>query len=405
MHRMGFLAALAAVTVLLSGCTSWKNGSYTSVTPHQEAHGQQKPEEAEVVSDYETLKAFLLELIESAVPDATMDVSQYGKTLEQDVKTVTRELLGRDPLAAYAVERLEIVPTEVGARQLATVTVSYRRTWEQIRAIETTWGLKGVNRHLGLTLEAAEPELVLQVNGYQDMDVEELVTAYCEAHPDTVVERPQIVVSVYPQTGATRIVEIQFSYSQSQEALQSKAKELQIMLSSAEGYARGQELEQDRAKRLISFLRPLLSEEGETATPVYSLLCQGVGTSRSVAEVYRLLCGRVGLACYVVEGTRDGVDRCWNILCLDGVYCHTDVTADWGDGESALRFDEEMENYDWDREAYPVCAKPQEPNGQTDQPGQGEQPPEESQPPEETWPTEETEPPEETEPDTTEPEP
>lgn len=393
MRRLGLLAVWTAWALLLSGCTGWVGDSYVSVTPHQEFYGQQQPVDAVAVSDQETLQAVLLEYVEGRVLEATLDMSQYGNTLEQDVETVIDTLFQREPLVSYAVSRIRITPAEVGARRIATVNITYRRAWEQMQKIQNTWGLEGLSRRLGEALEAAASELTLQISGYRNADLQKLVNDYYVLHPDTVMECPQVTVAVYPDSGTTRILEMRFIYSQNQQVLLDMAKEVQIMLSSAEGYVRGQEEEQARAERLSSFLQPLLSGEGETSTPVYSLLHDGIYTSRTVAEVYELLCARVGLKCLVVEGTLDAKSHYWNILRLDGTYCHLDLTAAW-DG-SEFRYDEDMANYQWDTASYPPCPKPEPTDVQTGDPTEdpdGQQPPDESQPSDETEPTESIEP-------------
>lgn len=392
---------ILTIALLFSGCAGgWMNGSYTSVTPHREAPGQQKPEDADPVSDYETLRAVLLRYVQERTQKATLNVSQYGDTLEQDVEDVIQKLFSEEPIVSYAVRWIQVIPAEIGARRIATVNISYQRTREQMQGIQNTWGLDSMNRRLGEALESADTELTLLVIGYQNADFSQMVETYYKQHPDTVMECPEVSVSVYPEKGTTRILEINLRYSLDRQTLLDMAREVQIMLSSAEGYVRSQEEEETRAERLDSFLRALLTQEGESSTPVYSLLHDGVYTSRTVAEVYRMLCERVGLECHVVEGYLEGERWFWNILRLDGVCYHTDLTMLWPEGE--LRFDDEMTGYEWKTGMYPDCVRP----GMEDPPEETHSnDPNEDQPPEESTVPEESTAPEETEPEITVPEP
>ena len=58
---------------------------------------------------------------------------------------------------------------------------------------------------------------------------------------------------------------------------------------------------------LISYARLLgyPVDERETATPLYSALCEGLITSQSAATAWKLLCDQIGIDCQIVEGSRD----------------------------------------------------------------------------------------------------
>ncbi len=374
--------------LLLPGCTGWTSGSYVSVSPHMEAYAQTNPVDTVTAGDYQELVSALTGLVEEHVEEASVDVSRYGENLETDLDRAVAEVLWEDPLAAYAVEDMVVQAAEVGARRMASVTIAYSRTQEQIRQIQPVWGQDGVRQKVARALDEAEPGVTLRVSSYRPLDIAGYVRQYYAQHLDTIMECPEVEVSVYPETGSARILEISFTYTTAQATLLNMGREVQIMLTSAAGYVRGQSSQQAVAERLYSFLRPLYTEEGTTATPVFSLLCQGIGDSQSLAQVYGLLCSQVGVESQVVSGTRDGEPWYWNILLLDGLYCHVDLLADWDGGALRMRFDGEMAGYQWDTAAYPSCPEPQIPDN----------PPVETEPVETTRPTEEATGPAETQP-------
>ena len=82
------------------------------------------------------------------------------------------------------------------------------------------------------------------------------------------------------------MMEIQFQYTNSRETLLQMKQNVQVLLNSALGYVEGQASEQLKAERLYAFLRPLFVQTGPSATPVYSLLCVGVGDSLSLIHIY-----------------------------------------------------------------------------------------------------------------------
>lgn len=389
-------AACLLTVALLAGCTGWMEGSFTSVTPHMEAYTATQPADSEAVKSYEELTALLLRLVEEHVTLASVDVSQYPDTLEEDLEKAIAQSKSEDPLTAYAVEDIRAEVAEVGARRVASVTVSYRRTELQVREIQPAWGADGVRAKVRQALEGAESRLVLRFNGYQSLDLNQYVEEYYREHLDVVMECPRVTVTSYPERGTVRILEISFQYTQTQENLLNMRQGVQIILSSAAGYVRDQTSQRVKAQRLFSFLAPLINQEGSTSTPVYSLLCQGTGDSQSVATVYCLLCTQAGLECQVVSGTRDGEPWYWNILLLDGEYCHVDLTADLQTGELIPRFDPEMEAYAWNIKQYPACPVPEPPAPETEEPGEtvGQEtlpePTQEETEPEETAPEPET---------------
>ena len=347
-----------ALLCLLTGCTAWTGDSYVSVTPHAEGYAQTEPGDVAEAASQEELTEVLARLVRNHTDQATVDVSQYDGNLEKELDLATREVMETDPVVAYAVEDIRLQQTEVGVRQMVSVEILYSRTQEEIQAIQSAWGESGIKNRVIGALERAEPAITLQVANYQPVNLDRFVRTYYEEHLETIMECPQVVVQVYPDQGSERVVEIQFRYSISQETLLQMRRDVQVLLNSAAGYVEGLTSEQVKANRLYAFLRPLFVQSRPSETPVYSLLCVGAGDSRSVAMVYGLLCRRAGLDCQVVSGTSNGREWYWNILQLDGVYCHVDVLTDMEGGTLLARYDEDMEGYVWNTKSCPPCPKP-----------------------------------------------
>lgn len=392
------LALLLLLSVLLTGCGVWMNEPFVSVTPHVEDYVQPDQPVAEVATSYEELYALLLRLIEDSTTQATVDVSEYTGSLERELRRAINQARREDPLAAYTVTEIATETAEVGVRHIVTIEIGYIEDLELLKEMKRAWGPTGVISQVETALKTAERRILLEVNGYQELELEELVQAYYTDHLDEVMELPQLTVAVYPDKGNERIVQIDFAYTHDQQTLVSMADEVQTMLTSAALYIRGQETQLARAERLGAFLRPMLTQSGSTTTPVYSLFHDGIASSHSLAHVFRLLCRENGLECQVVTGTKDGEAYDWNILTLDGVSCHVDLMDSWLQDDLVPRFDDEMERYAWDRETYPACPRPVDPPPSEPD---GENPTEDQTEPAETE-AEETEPtaPEETVPET-----
>ena len=63
------------------------------------------------------------------------------------------------------------------------------------------------------------PALVLRVGDYKDLDFVQLVSDFAMENPDVAMELPQVTVSVYPQEGTDRVVDIRFAYQTARDTL------------------------------------------------------------------------------------------------------------------------------------------------------------------------------------------
>ena len=63
------------------------------------------------------------------------------------------------------------------------------------------------------------------------------------------------------------------------------------------------------------------------------------------------------MECYTVNGNKSGEPYYWNIVCVDGAYCHADLFRSVTNNSDFLTLytDEAMAEYYWDLERYPAC--------------------------------------------------
>ena len=164
-----------------------------------------------------------------------------------------------------------------------------------------------------------------------------------------VMELPQVTAQLYPQSGSTRILELEFDYQTSRESLRSMASQVRQVFSSAKLYVTTGADDGVKLNQLYGFLMERFDYVVETSiTPAYSLLNYGVGDSRAFAQVYAAMCSRIGLEARVVSGKRGGELWWWNMICVDGSWHHLDLMTG---SQFALLNDAQMTDYEWDREA------------------------------------------------------
>lgn len=215
--------------------------------------------------------------------------------------------------------------------------------------------MEQAEKAIAKALESYDVSVVMLVEDYQEMDFTQLVQDYAQAHPETVMETPQVTVGIYGDTDA-RVVELTFTYQNSRDSLRQMQSQVQPMFDSAVLYVSGSGSQRQKFSQLYAFLMERFDYTLETSiTPAYSLLCHGVGDSRAFAMVYAAMCRDAGLECRIVTGTRAGEPRTWNIVLDNGSYHHVDLLWSYENGSYREFTDQEMSGYVWDYSAYPAC--------------------------------------------------
>ena len=346
-----FTLLLAAALCLLTGCQSWQSGEYYSVKPHAGNFSETEPIELSQVKNYQQIRDALTDMAEDSAASCIMGVDQYEGDLQEDVVNAIAYATQRDPVGSYVFARVGYRIDRIGNKNVLILEPSFRHSRSDIDAV-VRYG-KAVDQKLADALDSFAPSLTLWISGYVETDFVKAVQDYCDENPDKVMEYPKVQVSMYPESGASRVVELKFSYTTSRDTMWNMQGAVETIFSSAEGYVSMASDEYTKASRLCSFLMELFDyTQEETETPTYSLLCQGVGDSRACANVFAAMCRRAGLWCRRVDGTRDGEEWSWNVVEIDGFYTFVDLMAG---GYDQFRGDEQMDRYDWDRETVPQC--------------------------------------------------
>lgn len=343
----------AALCLLLGGC-SWMDGSYVSVKPHQQ---QVNPVQDGVVSvsNYYQLRDAMTELVEGGYEKAVIragsfDQNRLPKSMENVVHYI-REIL---PLGAYAVDGISYEIGTVGGEPAVSVTISYIHGRSEIRNIQNAQNVDEAKRIIDDALKQCNEEVVLRVESYSESDLTQYVQDYAREHPDLIMEVPRVAVGVYPYSGSERIVEVEFSYQTSREALRQMQTQVQQIFESACAGVDSQASAAMQYTQLFSALMEGHNYQLETSiTPSYSLLCHGVGDSQTMASVYAAMCRQVGLECRVVSGTRAGNAWHWNLILDDVGFAYVDLLQSREAGHLVRLTRGEMQGYVWDYSAYP----------------------------------------------------
>ena len=204
-----------------------------------------------------------------------------------------------------------------------------------------------------VSLENCSSGLVVLVEDYQARDLVQFVEDHVNSNPQTCMEMPQVAVSVFPELGSSRIIEIIFTYQNSRETLRAMQESVSDIFKSAHFYINPSADNNEKYSQLYSFLMERYDYTLETSiTPAYSLLRHGVGDSKAFATVYAAICRQAGLNCQVVSGTKAGEAWHWNVLENNGINYHLDLLECNLTGTFSVKTEAEMTGYVWDYSAF-----------------------------------------------------
>jgi len=350
------IALLLALCLLLSGCSSWMDGSHLTVTPHQEQIPNVQ-NTAVSVSNYDQLRSVMEKLVESGAESGVINVSEYDpEHLEMGIRLAASYVQNQFPVGVYAIESLQYEIGSGGGQPAVSVSISYIHGRSEIRKIREVVDMAEAQSAIENALEECAEGVVLLIADYGAADLVQMVDDFADQNPNVVMEVPQVAVGVYPDSGLSRVVELKFTYQSSRDALRQMQSQVERVFTSAVLYTSSDAAESRKFTQLYTFLMERFDYKLETSiTPSYSLLCHGVGDSKAFATAYAAMCRMAELECQVVSGTRDGEPWYWNLIREDGAYYHMDLLRSNETGSFQRLTDEEMEGYVWDYSAYPAA--------------------------------------------------
>ena len=338
-----------ALCVLLTGCSIWMDGEYHSVKPHV-SDGIKLSDDVVTVSDYSQVRDALIEMIQSGKLNSNFymtgtDTSKFERYMRTAIAHVTENT----PLGAYAVDEISYEIGINGGITAAAVEISYIHGRQEILRIKNAENMDEAKKILEQALNHCDASAVIYVEDYKDQDIAVFVQEYADNNPHLCMETPQTAISLYPENGDERILEINFTYQTGRDLLRNMQNTVAPIFSAAELYVQSSENADQKYEQLYSFLMERFDYTVETSiTPTYSLLRYGVGDSKAFATVYSIMCQNAQLQCQVVSGTRNGEAHYWNLIRYQDADYHVDLLASNEAGEFMVMRPEEMTGYVWD---------------------------------------------------------
>lgn len=355
MKRM--TALIVVLGLLLSGCSYWMNGSYSSVVPHTEPDLPVNVPSSSVANYFQTkssLTAMIMNSSQSAVFTILYDSVQAA---ERDLKNAINEVCSTDPYAVYAVESIRYEMGTSNGQNAVHVQIAYFQNKVDVKTIRTVKDMEEVRALIAEQLNDCSAGVVFCCESWGQKDYVQIVTDYALKNPNKVIEEPEVTVNVYPEKGTKQIVELKFSYQTSRDSLRVMQSHVSVVFNSAQSLSNPDATAAGRCTQLYQFLmdRYPTYEISTSITPAYSLLRHGVGDERAFAVVYAAMGRNINLTCDIVTGTRDGEPWTWNVVKIDDSYYHIDLLRSLEEGQFIIYSGAEMYGYVWDYSQYPIA--------------------------------------------------
>ncbi len=334
------LAAALLCVSLLSGCALMLNRDYMIVSSHLEQRGDGGTDNVKTVENYTALKNVILLLVQSGDTEGVIHMTNYSGDVSRDLPKACLDVTKESPLGAYAVDYIWYKDARMLSYYEVKLSISYRRTLQQIEEIVPVSSPRSFYEEVEKCLAGFSQRLVVQTPYYieSDYDVKKVLSEVYYTVPDAAFGMPKVTVTVYPDSGWRRIIEVELEYSDNISLL--RGKSLALDKRAREIFIEYKAPASPKTYSTALFLFNALSSFARVAEPkdavaeepalpademsAYGALIKGRATDEGFALAYKKLCDIAGIECIVVDGRYENNAHKWNIIRLDGRYYHVD---------------------------------------------------------------------------------
>lgn len=349
------LCVLLCAALSLTGCTSMLERDYVSVSPHNSTITDAGSTSALRVENYQELVNSLSYLISVGSENGVIRLYMDADQAEDDLRAARLEVLQEYPLAAYAVENITYETDPVVTFIEARVTFTYCRTQQQIASIVPVTGIAAVRAALTAALTRFSSECVLRISYFdQDGDyIRDLIQQIYYANPATALEYPDMEITVYPNSGKQRIVEIVFQYETDSTLLSERVLLLeQACQRLADQLTASGNVTPSAAINAVLNAGGHRSDGGSTA---YDALLDGGADSEGLALAMAAVCAKLDIPCKTARGLHNGQLHFWNVVSTENGWRHIDLSRQ--NTVSGFYTDEQWlaSGYLWLESSLPFC--------------------------------------------------
>ncbi|MGI6578092.1 MAG: hypothetical protein ACOX1Q_08795 [Eubacteriales bacterium] len=376
---LAIIATLTATLIMSGGCNLLLSRDYMVITPHLENRLEEIEGNEMRAETFQELKNNILRLIEEGIEVGTIRLYNYTGDVDTDTETAITQTMKYEPLGVFAVEYVSYKSVRILSYHEITLTITYRKTAEEIAAIKKVDSVKAFRDLLIDAYSGYEDLLTVDIPWYytDQYNVGDILQSYYDNNPLTTAAAPNFTMRLYPDaeteagSGWQRILEISFDYPESQARLREMSRELVKQISNLFSDIN---LPTDKSK--FKAIEDLLKENSVVISSVdtesedldvsglestaYGAIINKSATSEGYALAFKAMCDFFDIDCYVVRGRLDGLDHCWNLVSTEDGWYHVDVASDitTSSYEYLLCTDDQMteRGFRWNTSDYPLSA-------------------------------------------------
>ncbi len=368
------ISVLVVVSLLtaLSGCNSMFKKEYLSVSEYKDETQNLSSSDTTQISTFTELKAAIIAMVSGHKAEGRLRFTAYDGTIQDDLSRALLEAKNENALASFAVDYMSYDLSRIVTYYEAVVYITYKKTQSEIDDIRYITGKAELADAIEPVLEEMSSYVALRLTSatVTEEDVISAVNFAYTQNPAGCVVPPSVTVSIHPQSGLQRIIELDFEYGwktseleKMRSALNAKTQEIVRSATNVKdaeyAYNLFKQLALSCTYDPTGTVRSGAELDSGLGASAYGALLEYCADSRGFAAAYSALCRAAGIECLVVDGTMDNEAHSWNIIRIEGNYYHVDAAAYYSQGaeRSFMQSDEQFkERYVWDLEKYPKCA-------------------------------------------------
>ncbi len=364
-----FCALLLALAAILPQCgCSMLATEYYSVREYTEDMTSEVEELSGSISNYSSLRRAISSMVQRHEESGKLTFSNYDGTVSDDIAVACWEVKSDTALGAYAVDYMSYDINRIVSYYEAEIFINYRRTQEQVDSIQAIGGVSQLQGAMYDAIRDLVPTLTVKINtaGLTPDEIQQMATDIYFENPLMTLIEPSVSVAVYPESGLEQIFEMSFDYGRDAETIRTMKEELRETVAQLATMVSGWgdiETVVGLAGMLPQHCRVL--EQARTDSSIdstaYGAIVNGTADSEGAAMAFMSLCIAKGIDCVVVEGRLDKEPHFWNIVTIDEVSHHIDISQMTDGAPVRLYSDSEiLDRYWWDTDKYPVCGEASE---------------------------------------------
>ena len=209
------LALLLLALLLLPGCDSMLERSYTSVVPHTQFSDEEENAAILRADTYQGLVSALLHLVEEGEESGIIRLYQYVSltgSAASDVDSACLEVTQEDPLGTYAVDYIKYDVSQTSTYYQVRVSIVYSKNPQLLSQVISVTGSTAVERELISLLPSKPTQVLFRISYFTQKDsAESLQQAVLDAYAQQTRPLPPLEavhVNLYPDQGQERLAEI-----------------------------------------------------------------------------------------------------------------------------------------------------------------------------------------------------